>query len=142
MGDLVGAAIGGGVGATIAIVRARRRAASSAALCDDQLADAVRSISAGLRAGLSVQQSLSYAAGEAEPPIRGPLRALADDIDIGVPLDEALVSFADSVGSGDARLLAGVLRMHRRSGGDLPTVWMRSGRLFATDVSWLGRSAP
>ena len=144
---LVGAAIGVAVGTTIGIARARRRAASSAALCEDQLADAVRSISAGLRAGLSVQQALSFAAAEAEPPIRGPLGALADDLDIGVPLDEALISWANSVGSGDARLLAGVLRMHRRSGGDLPTVLdevgttLRDRRVVAGEVRALTAQA-
>ena len=122
LGGTTGAAIGGLTGFSIGVIRARRRAGASAALCDDQLADSVRSISAGLRAGLSVQQSIAHSADEAEPPSRDALRDLADSLAVGVPLDEALVSWADSLGSADARLLSGVLRMNRRSGGELPAV--------------------
>ena len=147
LGGFIGAALGMVAGAAIGIIRTRRSAAASAVLRDEQLADAVRSISAGLRAGLSIQQSIAYAAEEAEPPIRDPLRDLADAVDMGVPLDEALVSWADSVATDDSRLLAGVLRMHRRSGGDLPAVLdevgttLRDRRVAAGEVRALTAQA-
>ncbi|MDP9275495.1 MAG: type II secretion system F family protein, partial [Chloroflexota bacterium] len=50
------------------------------------------------------------------------LRDLVDGLEVGVPLDDALVSWSSSMASDDARLLAGVLRLHRRSGGDLTPV--------------------
>ena len=99
----------------------RRRAIRARRLVADQLADAVSATAAGLRAGLSLPQSLAYARDEVEEPMRGDLSGLVDAIDVGVPIAEALDRWADD-GTEDARLLAGVLELHRRSGGDLPSV--------------------
>ncbi|MEO8477276.1 MAG: type II secretion system F family protein [Actinomycetota bacterium] len=103
-------------------IRVRMRAGSLAAARDEQLADTVRAIASALRAGLSVPQSLAYAAGEAAPPLGASLTEVVDALDVGVPSDEALDRWADTVGTDDARLVAGVLHLHRRSGGDLPVV--------------------
>jgi tight adherence protein B len=101
-----------------------------AALAQDQLGDAVASIAAGMRAGLSVQRSISYAAEEARDPLRGSLERVVDDVELGVPLDSALSALARS-GGDDTKLVAGVLKMHRRSGGDLPAVLDRVGSTLA-----------
>ena len=93
----------------------RRRAAA-------QIADAVGAMSAGLRAGLSLLQSFAYARDEAEEPLRSDLARLVDRIDVGTPVGEALSDWADAEGSEDLLLIVGVLDLHRRSGGDLPTV--------------------
>ena len=122
LGGMVGLVLGAAAGAGVSLTLARRRTMRSAALRDEQLTDAVRSISAGLRAGLSVTQSLAYAADEAEPPLRRSLRTLVDGLDLGVPLDDSLVAWGEGTDNDDRRLLAGVLRLHRRSGGDLPAV--------------------
>ena len=89
---------------------------------DEQLADAVGSVTAALRAGLSVPQSLAYAAAETPAPLGSALGDVVDQLDVGVPLETAVTDWADRAGTGDARLLAGVIRLHRRSGGDLPSV--------------------
>ena len=117
-----GVAVVGTIGGLAArhVVR-RRRAMRARRLVADQLADAVAATAAGLRAGLSLPQSLAYARDEAEEPLRGDLSGLVDAIDVGVPIAEALDRWADE-GTEDARLLAGVLDLHRRSGGDLPSV--------------------
>jgi tight adherence protein B len=116
------AAIGGVAGYVAFAIRGRLRTTHAAASRDEQLADAVRAISSALRAGFSVTQSLAYAAGEAAPPLDASLRGVVDALDVGVPSDEALEAWADAVGTDDARLVAGVLHLHRRSGGDLPAV--------------------
>jgi tight adherence protein B len=103
-------------------IRVRVRAGRLAARRDEQLADAVRAVASALRAGLSVTQSLAYAAGEAASPLDGSLREVLDALAVGVPSDEALDRWADTVDTDDARLVAGVLHLHRRSGGDLPVV--------------------
>jgi tight adherence protein B len=82
----------------------------------------VSALSAGLRAGLSLPQAFAYARDEAEEPLRGELTSLVDGIDTGTPISEALAEWADAHDSEDARLIAGVLDLHRRSGGDLPIV--------------------
>lgn len=111
--------------AGIAVVRfalSRRKRASERRRAGEQLADAVGAMSAGLRAGLSHAQSIAYARDEADQPLRSALARLVDRIDLGTPVGEALSDWADAQGSDDAVLLVGVLDLHRRSGGDLPTV--------------------
>src|SRR5207247_5875701 len=50
------------------------------------------------------------------------LRAASERIELGTPVDEALELFAQEIGGRDARLVQGVLSLHRRTGGDLPRV--------------------
>ena len=117
-----GAAIGLLLVPVIGTFVRRRRRAREAQVRDEQLADAVGSVAAALRAGLSVSQSLAYAAGETPAPLGESLRVLLDSVDVGVPLEMAVDIWAAEAGTDDARLFAGVLRLHRRSGGDLPAV--------------------
>ena len=100
----------------------RRRATGRAALLEDQLAEAVSSLAAGMRAGLSLARAIRFAAEESEPPLATSLTSVADRIDLGVPLEEALGGWARATASADVRLLAGVLDLHRRTGGELPSV--------------------
>ncbi len=100
----------------------RRAAAKHAAIRDEQLADAVGSVAAALRAGLSVPQAIDYTAAETPPPLGSTFGEVARAIDLGEPMEAAVSRWAGSVGTDDARLFAGVLRLHRRSGGDLPSV--------------------
>ncbi len=131
LGAIAGALVGrtplfAGLGAVAGYgacrIRSRMGAGRLAAARDEQLADTVRAIASALRAGLSVPQSLAYAAGEATPPLSASLTEVVGALDVGVPSDEALDRWAETVGTDDARLVAGVLHLHRRSGGDLPVV--------------------
>jgi tight adherence protein B len=116
-------AVLGAVGVAVAAARVeRRRRARLAAAIDEQLADSVRSLAAGMRAGLSVAQAIEHASREAEPPLADAFRAVVDAVGVGGRLDEALARWASEVGTDDARLVVGVLDLHRRSGGDLPRV--------------------
>ena len=110
---------GGGRGAPDVL---RRRAAARAALLEDQLAEAVSSLAAGLRAGLSVTRAIAFAAERGRQPLASSLAAIADRTDLGTPLDRALGEWAELTVGPDARLLAGVLDLHRRTGGELRAV--------------------
>lgn len=121
MGPLIGGGGVAGVALTGYFVRRRRRSRLRHR-ASEQIADAVSALSAGLRAGLSLPQAFAYARDEAEEPLRGELTSLVDGVDTGTPISEALVEWADAHDSEDARLIAGVLDLHRRSGGDLPIV--------------------
>ena len=123
----VGAAAPGAVAGLVTCALAlrlwrRRRTAAGAALLEDQLAEAVSSLAAGLRAGLSLTRAIAFTAKEAEQPLASSLAAVADRSELGVPLERALADWAADTGSPDARLLAGVLDLHRRTGGELPAV--------------------
>jgi tight adherence protein B len=117
-----GAAPGAVLGTVAFRWRRRHRSARASATRDEQLADAVGSIAAALRAGQSVPQALAYAARETPPPLADGLDEVVRALDLGVPAEAAIDRWAASLGTGDARLLAGVLHLHRRSGGDLPSV--------------------
>ena len=127
LGGWLAAAIPGALAGFAAGVAAprmilRRRAAARATLLEDQLAEAVSSLAAGLRAGLSLTRAIAFAADEADEPLASSLAAIADRTDLGTPLDRALDEWAELTVSPDARLLAGVLDLHRRTGGELPAV--------------------
>jgi tight adherence protein B len=127
--------------------RARRSERGRAAAMDEGMSDGVRAIAAGLRAGLSVPQALRFAAAEATPPLDATLAELVDAADVGEPLDDALHRWATQVGTADARLVEGVLGLHRRSGGDLPRVLdrvaetLRDRRAIAREVRALTAQA-
>lgn len=127
---IVGAALWGPAGApagallALAAVRVRehRRRRAAVGAMDEQLADAARAIAAAVRAGMSVPQALAYVAAEAVPPLATHFSVLVDAVEVGVPLADALEAFGAGVGTDDARLVAAALELHRRAGGDLPTV--------------------
>lgn len=100
----------------------RRRARRADRMRVDQLADAAGAVSAGLRAGLSLPQAIAYARDESPPPLRDDVARLVSAIELGTPVDVALSTWADGVGAEDARLIAAVVELHRRTGGDLPSV--------------------
>ena len=130
MGGLGGWFLSGGIAAALGAIATivgsgmlrRRAAARLAAALDEELADAVHSLAAGMRAGLSVPQAIAYAAREGEPPLADGLARVVDRVELGGELEEALGEWAEGVGTEDARLVVGVLALHRRSGGDLPRV--------------------
>jgi tight adherence protein B len=125
-GWLLGGVVTAGLAAVAAALSARtllrRRASRLRAAIDQQLADMVRSLAAGMRAGLSIPQAVAYAAREGEPPLRDALQLIVDEVRLGDGLEQALDRWASEVGTDDARLVVGVLGLHRRTGGDLPRV--------------------
>ena len=122
----IGGAIPGLIGLLVVSIGAaawrRRRISRLAATLDEQLADAVRSIAAGMRAGLSVPQAVAFAANEGQPPLATALARIVDNVGLGRRLDESFEQWANEIGTDDARLVVGVMTLHRRSGGDLPHV--------------------
>jgi tight adherence protein B len=130
VGGLVGWLIADAPGAVVGVIalestrrlRGRLRRAKDEAALHEQLADAVRTIVSGLRAGLSIPQALAYTSRTSRAPLGGGLTTLVTAIDAGVPFNEAVDGWATTTGGDDPRLVASVLKLHRRTGGDLPMV--------------------
>jgi tight adherence protein B len=117
-GPVVGIAVG--IAAAFApVAMDRKRNAGRRAAIDGQLLDAVTAIASALRSGRSLGQALTTAADEADDPLSTILAGTAHAASLGVPMDEALDRFADAVGGSDVRLVSGVLKVHRRTGGAL-----------------------
>jgi tight adherence protein B len=116
-------AIAGAVGATlVARWRSRRTERVPAIVVQERFADALGSIAAAVRAGASLPQALAYAAGEAEPPVREGLEQLVGDLQVGLPIEQALERWRVASSGADTDLVVGALELHRRSGGELPAV--------------------
>jgi tight adherence protein B len=136
VGCAVGFVAGGVFGAAAAAiacvvapsVRRRRREAAETAAIEDGLADAVSAIAAGIRAGRSMAGALEEAASTVPAPLGPRLAALVDRLALGVPVEGILAHHAPTVPGPDGRLVAAVLVLHQRSGGDVPAVLDRVGR--------------
>lgn len=100
----------------------RRRRERHAELLDEQLGEAVTTIAAGLRSGLSLPQAIRFAADEGHAPLAGSLRAIGERSALGLPLEDSLDVWAKSHGGPDSRLVTSVFQLHHRTGGDLPRV--------------------
>lgn len=139
LGLLSGGVVRGALGVVVVLAGRRLRAARGAralgAQRDEQLADAVGAIASAMRAGMSVPQSLAYAAQEASAPLSDDLGRLVAEVDVGVPLAEAVSLWVERVGTDDARLLGGAFELHRRTGGDLPKVLDQVGATIRERVA-------
>ncbi len=125
----VGGAFAGAIGCVVVPrVRRRRRQSQDAAALEDGLADAVSAVAGALRAGRSMTGALEEAASTVGPPLGPRLVELVDRIALGVPVDRAVLDLVAAVPGPDGRLVAGVLGLHQRSGGDAPAVLDRVAR--------------
>jgi tight adherence protein B len=117
-----GAALGLAAGVATPLWLRRRNAAREAAAMEGQLPEAVSAMSAGMRAGMSLSQSIRFASGEVGPPLSNMLGDLVEREQVGVPLASSLEDWTQPGRSRDLRLVGGILQLHRRTGGDLPAV--------------------
>jgi tight adherence protein B len=122
----------GGLAAGPLLARTRRRQAAAARqeLLDRQLGEAVDTVAASVRAGLSVRRAVAEAASDVEPPLRNELANVVEALNAGEPLDRALARLDRGLGLADARLLVTALGVHRRTGGDLPTLLAELGKVI------------
>jgi tight adherence protein B len=125
---LPGAVTGGIAAVMVPVVRDRRAKARRAEQMQEQLAEAVSVIAAGLRTGLSLLQAISLAGDEVGTPLGPTLREFGDRVSLGVPFPRSLDQWVRQVHIPEARLIAGVLSLQRRTGGDLPIVLDRLAR--------------
>ena len=123
----VGSRVAGIVGCLAAItvslaaraMVARRRGRRGEIATQERLAEAVSLIASAMRSGRSLHQAIELAATDLDPPLGSTFRRLADRTGLGDPMDESIDAWALDVGGPDARLVAGVLKLHRKTGGSL-----------------------
>lgn len=128
LAGIPGAVAGASAGVVVPRTIARRARERRRDAVDDALADAVAAIASALRTGLSLLQAVGQAGREAPQPLGPSLLALADRATFGIPFDDAVSAWLDQAGTPDARLVGGVLRLHRRAGGASPAVLDRMAR--------------
>ncbi len=108
------------IGSLTELVKGRRRPRQD--VLQGQLADAVSGIASASRAGLSLPQAVELAAEQTPAPVGAALRGVVDRTRLGASLEEALDGWVLGTPIADVRLVAAVLRLHRRTGGALAPV--------------------
>lgn len=92
---------------------------------NEQLEDALGSMSSALKAGFSINQALESIADENRPPISIEFRLLVQELRLGVPLEDALDNMCKRIESEDFELVAVAIITARQTGGELTSVLER-----------------
>jgi tight adherence protein B len=92
---------------------------------NEQLEDALSSMSSALKAGFSINQAIEVVADENRKPISVEFRLLVHEIRLGVPLDTALQKMSARMGSQDFELVATAIITARQTGGELTLIFDR-----------------
>jgi tight adherence protein B len=108
--------------ASVPVLVVRWAANRRIAKFEEQFPEAIDLIARGLRAGHALTTALSMVAEEAPEPVRSEFRLLFDRQNYGMPLSDALTSFAERVTLLDARFFATAVLTQRESGGNLGEV--------------------
>jgi len=89
---------------------------------DSQIADALIIMSNSLRAGYSFLQAMDMVSREMSPPISTEFAASMKEMSLGSPIETALMSMVDRVGSEDLELVMTAVLIQRQIGGNLAEV--------------------
>ncbi len=87
---------------------------------NEQLEDALTAMSSSLKAGFSILQALEEVAAGRKHPISIEFRLLVQEIQLGVPLEQALENMNRRLGSEDLELVTLSIVTARQTGGELP----------------------
>jgi len=85
----------------------------------DVFPDALDLIGRAVKAGLPVNEALTSAGREIADPVGSELRRALDQMQIGVPMNDALKQMADRIRVADFRFLVVALALQQRTGGSL-----------------------
>jgi tight adherence protein B len=88
----------------------------------DQLGDALNLMVNGLRSGYSVLQAMEAVAREMPPPIAGEFARVVQEVQIGLPLDQALSNMLRRIKSDDLDLCITAINVQREVGGNLAEI--------------------
>lgn len=91
-------------------------------MLENQLADALTIISAGLSAGYSFMQSSRLAANQLPPPISEELERVVRLSSLGMPIEKALQIMAERVQSYDYEITVSAILVQLRRGGNLSRI--------------------
>ena len=95
-----------------------------------QLEDALGMMSSSLKAGFSINQALEKVSEQDMHPIALEFRLLMQELQLGVPLDQALDNMARRIGSEDFELVATAIITARQTGGELTETLERVAALI------------
>jgi tight adherence protein B len=86
------------------------------------LADTITLVANALRAGSSFLQAIDMVVRETQPPISTEFARVIREVNLGVPLDEALANMTRRVRSDDLELMTTAIAIHHTVGGNLAEI--------------------
>lgn len=105
-------------GRYVAFLRIRRRTRFN-----EQLVDALGTMSNALRAGFSINQAFESVVQTGDNPISQEFAVLLQQMRVGLPFEAALASLDTRVGSDDLTLVCTAIDISRRTGGNLTDIF-------------------
>ncbi len=106
---------------------------------NEQLEDALLSISGSLKAGFSINQALEVVANENRKPLSSEFSLLMHESHLGVSLDDALDKMAARLNCPDFELVAIAIVTARQTGGELTSILERLASVIRERVRITGR---
>jgi len=95
-----------------------------------QLPDALELISRALRAGHSLGSGFNLVHEEMPAPIGDEFGRVFEEQNLGIPMEEALTSFAERIPNLDLKFFATAVILQRQTGGDLAEILDKIGHLI------------
>ena len=106
---------------------------------NEQLEDALLSMSSSLKAGFSINQALEVIAQENRKPISFEFSLLIQELRLGVTLENALDKMSARLDCADFELVAGSILTARQTGGELTSTLERLAAVIRERVRITGR---
>jgi tight adherence protein B len=128
-----------GVGASVPIGWVARQRGQRLHQFAEQLPDALDLMARALRAGHAFPMALQMVGTEAQDPIAAEFHATFDEINYGVPMNEALTHLAVRVPSMDLRYFVVSVLLQRETGGNLAELLDTLAQLVRDRFKLLGR---
>jgi tight adherence protein B len=114
--------LGGVVGFWIPMFWLGRRKSSRLKAFNSGLADTIMLLANSLRAGSSFLQSVELVVREAQPPISTEFQRVIREVNLGLPLDDALANLGRRMRSDDLDLMTTAIAIHHSVGGNLAEI--------------------
>ncbi len=99
-----------------------RRKAKRLKAFNSNLSDTIMLLANGLRAGSSFLQAVELVTRETRPPVSTEFQRVIREVNLGLPLDDALANLARRVRSDDLDLMTTAIAIHHSVGGNLAEI--------------------
>jgi tight adherence protein B len=114
--------LAGGIGFLIPRFYIKRQQAKRLVRFNDQLPDMLNLMVNGLRAGYSTMQAMEAVSKELPPPISDEFRRVVREMQLGIPMEDALANLLRRIPSDDLDLIITALNIQREVGGNLAEI--------------------
>ncbi|MDH6590732.1 tight adherence protein B [Variovorax sp. TBS-050B] len=133
------ALLAGAGGASLPLLYLQHQRGRRLARLERQLPEALDLVTRALRAGHSFASSVQMIGEEMAEPIAGEFRMVADEVNFGVSLQQALTNLSERVPITDLRYFVVSVLIQRDSGGNLTEVLGNLSRLIRERLKLLAR---